>query len=182
MDEMKKNDTAAKKPAGDRFGIAARIFRKKSLERVSSPEELQDFIQVSNPAVWLIIGTAILLLVGCVVWGIFGRIEATCDGVVIAEKGDVTFYVAEQYAKGIRIGQTVKFNNTSATVDAINEIPICAEDDFSEYAQHVGGYGSDTWVYAVHCAGQSKDGVFPAFVLLDEISPFSLIFGSSTGE
>ena len=31
------------------------IFRKKSLERISSPEQLNDYIKVSNPSVWIII-------------------------------------------------------------------------------------------------------------------------------
>ena len=31
------------------------IFRKKSLDKVKSPENLDDYIRVSNPGVWLFI-------------------------------------------------------------------------------------------------------------------------------
>ncbi len=30
------------------------IFRKKSLDKLSSPEQLNDYIKVTNPGVWII--------------------------------------------------------------------------------------------------------------------------------
>ena len=51
------------------------IFRKKSIERISSPEQLGDYIRVSNPSVWIILGAIIVLLIGSCVWGIFGTID-----------------------------------------------------------------------------------------------------------
>lgn len=40
------------------------IFRKKSVERVSSPEQLSDYIRVSNPSVWMTLAAIIVLLAG----------------------------------------------------------------------------------------------------------------------
>ena len=51
------------------------IFRKKSLERVSSPEQLNDYIRVTTPSVWLILLALIVLLAGMLVWSIFGTVE-----------------------------------------------------------------------------------------------------------
>ena len=42
------------------------LFRKKSLEKVKSPENIDDFIRVSNPGVWLILISVIMLMVGAV--------------------------------------------------------------------------------------------------------------------
>ena len=55
------------------------IFRKKSIERVSSPEQLNDYIRVTTPSVWLILVATIILIIGTFVWGIFGRIEVNTD-------------------------------------------------------------------------------------------------------
>jgi len=46
------------------------IFRKENLERMSSPEKLNDYIRVSNPSVWLILGAITVLLIGAIVWGV----------------------------------------------------------------------------------------------------------------
>lgn len=31
-----------------------KLFRQKSIDRVSSPEQLQDYMRVTNPGVWMI--------------------------------------------------------------------------------------------------------------------------------
>lgn len=50
------------------------IFREKSLQRISSPEEMQDYIRVTRPAVWVILAAVILLLAGMIVWAVFGTV------------------------------------------------------------------------------------------------------------
>ena len=52
------------------------IFREKSIERVSSPEELNDYIRVTTPSVWLVLAALILLLAGMLAWSILGTVEA----------------------------------------------------------------------------------------------------------
>ena len=56
---------------------AGSIFREKSLERVSSPESLNDYIRVTTPSVWLVLLAVVVLLVGILAWSIFGKVEAT---------------------------------------------------------------------------------------------------------
>ena len=43
--------------------MQSKLFNKSSMERISSPEKLNDYIQVANPSIWLILGAAIVLLV-----------------------------------------------------------------------------------------------------------------------
>lgn len=57
------------------------IFRQKSIDRVSSPEQLNDYIRVTSPSVWLVLLAIILLLAGLLAWSVFGTIKATAaDG------------------------------------------------------------------------------------------------------
>jgi len=55
------------------------IFRKKSLDRVTSPEQLNDYIKVTTPSVWLILIATLILIVGVVVWALFGRIQVKTE-------------------------------------------------------------------------------------------------------
>ncbi|MCR5410689.1 MAG: hypothetical protein K6E90_06895 [Lachnospiraceae bacterium] len=60
------------------------IFREKSLERVSSPEQLDDYIKVTTPSVWIILVATVVLLSGMIIWGVFGKIEInTPNGVEV---------------------------------------------------------------------------------------------------
>ena len=40
------------------------LFRKKSMEKVTSPEQLNDYIRVSNPGVWTVLAAVVILLAG----------------------------------------------------------------------------------------------------------------------
>ena len=50
------------------------IFRQKSIDKVSSPEKLDDYIRVTTPGVWITITAIVILLVGTIVWGTFGEL------------------------------------------------------------------------------------------------------------
>lgn len=51
------------------------LFRQSSIDRVQSPEQLNDYIKVSNPSAWIVTIAAIILLIAILVWGIFGTVE-----------------------------------------------------------------------------------------------------------
>ena len=44
------------------------LFRKKSLDRISSPEQLNDYLRVTNPSVWVVLLAVIILLAGLLIW------------------------------------------------------------------------------------------------------------------
>jgi hypothetical protein len=56
------------------------VFRKVALERLSSPEELDQLMQVTNIKGWLALISLVLLLAVALVWGFFGSIPTTVDG------------------------------------------------------------------------------------------------------
>ena len=67
------------------------IFREKSLERVSSPEKLNDYIRVTTPSVWVILIATFLILFGAIVWSIFGRINIHDEQGNVQNVAPITF-------------------------------------------------------------------------------------------
>ena len=41
--------------------MSEKLFRKQSLDKVTSPEQLNDYVRVSNPGVWMILAAVIIL-------------------------------------------------------------------------------------------------------------------------
>lgn len=56
------------------------IFRKESLERLSSPEQLDQLMQVVNAKSWMPLATLGSLLALAVIWSVLGRIPITAIG------------------------------------------------------------------------------------------------------
>ena len=95
------------------------LFRKKSLDKVKSPENLDDYIQVSNPGVWLLLISVIILLAGACIWGIFGHIDSTVETSVRADNETLVCFVANEDISSVQEGMTVKFNGFEAVIAEI---------------------------------------------------------------
>jgi HlyD family secretion protein len=60
---------------------STKIFREEALEHLSSPEQLDQLLQVVNRKSWIPIATIGALLLVAIIWSIFGRIPMTVEGV-----------------------------------------------------------------------------------------------------
>lgn len=56
------------------------IFRQSSLERLNSPEEVDQLMQITSARSWLVLTALILLLIAFVLWGLLGRVSTTIMG------------------------------------------------------------------------------------------------------
>jgi HlyD family secretion protein len=73
------------------------IFRKVALERLSSPEQLDQLMQVTTPKGWLALTALGALLLTALSWGVFGSIptEATGEGILLRRGGVSNIVAAE---------------------------------------------------------------------------------------
>jgi hypothetical protein len=60
--------------------MASRVFRKIALDRLSSPEQLDQLVQVTPPRGWAALGILTALLAAGVLWGWFGSVSVEVFG------------------------------------------------------------------------------------------------------
>lgn len=65
------------------------LFRKSSLERISSPERLNEYIKITNPGVWSVLLGCLALLIAVGFWGFYGSIpdSVKAAGVMFPQNG-----------------------------------------------------------------------------------------------
>ena len=151
------------------------IFRKKSIDRVSSPEQLDSYIRVANPGVWLVLIAIAVLLVGVCVWGVLGHLDTTVDAVAVCENDSVVLYVGDADGKSVQIGMEVRIGADTASVTAISPLPINAGAELNDYVCHIGGYGAEDWVYAVQTDAVLPEGIHSAKIIVESVSPMSFV-------
>ena len=61
-----------------------------SSRRISSPEQLNDYLKVTSPKIWLLLFAVILLVVGMLLWSGFTTVESYATGTAKAKSGEVT--------------------------------------------------------------------------------------------
>lgn len=152
------------------------IFRKKSIERISSPEQLGDYIKVSNPSIWIILAAVIVLLAGACVWGIFGTIETRISVPVVAENGSITAYLDEEQAGTVGDGMEITIDDKEFKITGISSKPIQIDDSFDSYAMHIGGFQDGQWVYEATAQSDIAEGTYEASIVTESISPMSFVF------
>ena len=67
------------------------LFREKSLEQVRSPEELNDYIRVTTPSVWLVLLATTILLLGALAWAVLGTVNYENEDGSIKPVHPITF-------------------------------------------------------------------------------------------
>ncbi len=90
------------------------FFRDKSLEQIRSPEQLNDYLRVTNPAVWLILTAVILLLAGMLVWSSAATIDSFAAGQAQVHDGSLVLtFDDNQVARNVKAGMSVQVGEES---------------------------------------------------------------------
>ncbi|MBQ3276112.1 MAG: hypothetical protein IJH47_03520 [Oscillospiraceae bacterium] len=96
------------------------LFRKESMERIQSPEQLNDYMRVTNPAMWTVLIAVILLLAGMLIWSATAQIDSYASGTAQVQDGTmvVVFDDARQ-AGNVEAGMTVTVGDTSSVISGV---------------------------------------------------------------
>ena len=133
------------------------IFREKSLQRLTSPEELGEYLRVTNPSVWIVLIAVILMLVGTLIWSASYSIDSFVPGTAQVEDGSMRVFLDDaQLMSGITPGMTVKVGETESRITGI-------------------GVDADGNPFAAAPASLA-DGVYPASVILRRTQILKLLF------
>lgn len=96
------------------------LFRKESMERIQSPEQLNDYMRVTNPAIWVVLAAVILLLAGVLIWGASARIDSIATGTAQVEDGMmVLFFDDAEQAKKVKVGMEIMIGDSSAVIGSV---------------------------------------------------------------
>ncbi|MBR3367059.1 MAG: hypothetical protein IKG66_04620 [Lachnospiraceae bacterium] len=130
------------------------LFRKKSLERISSPEQLQDYMRVTTPGTWMLLLAVIILLGGLLVCSVLGRVETTVSGKAQVQGGTATVEVEEKTEK-VEPGMTLRIGDLETSVEQVRR-----EEDGAAYAS---------------AAVDLPDGNYDAVIVTESISPITFL-------
>lgn len=96
------------------------VFREKSMEKVKSPDNLNEYIRVANPGVWVLLAAVIALLIGMCIWGIFGQLRTEIRMDARIENGIVTCFLPEEEAAAVQPGMPASVEGISGTVTEVS--------------------------------------------------------------
>ncbi|MCR5302411.1 MAG: hypothetical protein K6E49_08230 [Lachnospiraceae bacterium] len=124
------------------------LFRKEALERISSPEQLKDYLKVTNPGVWLVLAAVIVLMAGIFVWAATGNMETTVAATVIVTDHDAK--VVPLSPVELKEGMTVKVLRREGLIAGIEKDEYGRSTGKSELILPDGTYNGEVVTDSVH--------------------------------
>ena len=133
------------------------IFRQKSLDQISSPEQLHDYLRVPNPTIWLIMAAVILLIAGAWLWSSLATTNMFVSGTADVSNGSMVIRVDDpQMTDLVKAGMKVLVGDSSEKISSI-------------------GYNADGSSFAV-AETELADGTYTAKVILRQTEIMRLLF------
>ena len=153
-----------------------KLFREKSLEAVESPESLNDYLRVTSPGVWLVLAAVIMVLLGAVLWGIFGSIETTGHFAVAVQNGNAICYVPYGKIESAAKQGSISINGETYPLreEAAYNIVFISEETHP-YVRLNGGMEIGDAAVEVPVEGNLADGMYIGDVVTERLRPISLL-------
>ena len=144
------------------------VFRKKSVERISSPEQLRDYMRVTTPGTWMVLAAVILLLAGLIISSALVNVESTIPGqATVMEDGTLLQIELPLSQKSlVSPGMVVRVSDREAKVDMIFQ----AEDALQVLAE------------LPEDGEKLAPGTYDARIVTETVTPISFLFKRSDEE
>jgi len=167
--------------------MSSSIFNKKATEKLRNPDDLEKYVRVTNPSVWIVLFACIALLAGLLAWGVFGSVTTSvvATGTVVSpdEKSNpvaLCLLNAEDAAK-VHAGDSANVDGEKMTVRSVEAVPVSSEEArallHSDYL--VSALMQADWAYVVYFDGDTSeftlDVPVSVHITVERIAPISLI-------
>ena len=134
------------------------LFRQKSLERISSPEQLNDYMRVTSPAVWMVLGAVIALLAGLLVLSSVKKLETLLPAEAQVANGVMEITLPASKAEEVDDGMPVRIAGQEVAIEYVRE--------------NVAGEAICTADIDV------EDGNYDVEIVTDSVSPISFLLNN----
>ena len=144
------------------------VFRKKSVERISSPEQLRDYMRVTTPGTWMVLTAVILLLAGLIVSSALVNVESTIPGQAVVDEDGMLMQIELPLSQKSLVspGMVVRVSDREAKVDMVFQ----AEDALQVLAE------------MPEDGEKLAPGTYDARIVTETVTPISFLFKRSDEE
>ena len=144
------------------------VFRKKSVERISSPEQLRDYMRVTTPGTWMVLTAVILLLAGLIVSSALVNVESTIPGQAVVDEDGMLMQIELPLSQKSLVspGMVVRVSDREAKVDMVFQ----AEDALQVLAE------------LPEDGEKLAPGTYDAQIITETVTPISFLFKRSDEE
>ncbi|MBQ9004521.1 MAG: hypothetical protein IJ087_22005 [Eggerthellaceae bacterium] len=170
-----------------RGGLGAAMFRDTALRKMSSADDLDRYVKVTNPSAWVLIGAIAVLLVAAFIWGCTASLPVTQSTTGILKDGQVVCFlplgedpIATTDSKVTAAGRDARIVSVNDNPHSQREVAAALNNDFAVESLQL-----TQWSYKIVIAlpddlssWEEGDDV-PVQVTTREVAPLAYLFGGA---
>lgn len=134
------------------------LFRKKAMERISSPDDLTSYLRVTSPGMWIVLAAVIVLMLGLFAWAAVGTLETMVDATAIVQEHTAQVVASGQGAEPIQAGMLLRIASQDFVIASV---------EFDEYGRAT-----------ARTEVPLPDGTYAAKIVVDKTRPIQFLLES----
>ncbi len=161
------------------------IFSKKAMKKLRSPDDMEKYLRITNPGMWIILGACAALLIGLLVWAFFGTVFTTVTAMSTKANGRMVSLVPPDDFMWLEIGDKAYISGVAWKVSEFGPAPISKLEAIemlgSEYMANT--LMKDAWAYPVYFTSELEEDIPDemlkltiAVIITREMRPIETIF------
>ena len=160
------------------------IFNQKAAKKLRSPDDLDNYVRVTNPSVWVVLGACAALLIGLLAWGIFGAVTTSVSATGTSTKGGVVCLLGAEDVANVDVGDEASVGGVLCRVVEVADVPLSRDEarDLLGSDYLVDSLIQENWAYRVDFDADPQSfaaGVpLNVNITVERVAPISLILGS----
>ena len=136
------------------------LFRKKTLDRISSPEQLTDYLRVTSAKTWIVFTIIVLFLIGLFAWASIGTLETKTPVKILVDNHTATI---------------IPLSNDA--IEEGMEVRIIDDYEYDIVSISTDEYGR---TYGIAQMNDIPDGTYDGTVVVDVIHPIDFLIESDS--
>ena len=152
--------------------------KKTSQQKITSPQQLADYIKVINPSGWIALSAIAVLLCGLFAWILFGTIEEDIHAVSLTQNMETYCFLHANDVAMLEEHMVVRMGRLSGNVKEIAQTPIDYSDIINTYGQRARFLQLDVdgLSYLVTCSVPGAiDGIEDVRIVINTLSPLNYL-------
>lgn len=161
------------------------IFNKKATEKLRNPDDLDKFVRVTNPGVWVVLVACVMLVAGLLAWGIFGAVTTSVSGTGVVIDGQAMCFLPAEDATKVDEGDIASIGGRSMKVEDVSAVPLSRDEADKVLASDylVSTLMKSDWAYKVvfdgDVAGLPNDVPIDVSITVERVAPITLVLGGT---
>ncbi len=163
------------------------MFRETALRKMSSADDLDRYLKVTNPSAWALIGAVAALLIAGAIWGLTATLPLKVNATGVLKGGEVVCFLPLDDSAIATTDSKVSVAGRESHIVSVNDNPHSQREVAAEIGNDyaAASLGGTSWSYEVivalpnDLASWEEGDDVPVEITTKEVAPLAYLFGGA---